>query len=195
MKNILLGFSLFLFGCASTSHSIVESSKKTAPKAAPKTISQVAQQWLECPPPNPRRPELCDKGCCNDGSNWHVSCITFVGEISREANGHVDPLILKGYSKNPPHEYGDPMLSWKLMQENGRAQTDLSKIEPGSAVFFKIPTFPRGHVAVYTGEHNAAGEPLIITTGGYKRKEMRKVSVYKIAREVNAEILGWAKLE
>jgi len=159
------------------------------------TVSQVAESWLKCPPPNPRRPELCEKACCGDGSNWHVSCITFVGEISREANGHVDPELLKGYSRNPPHEYGNPMLSWKLMRDANRARTDLDAIEPDSAVFFRIPTFPPGHVAVYTGEKNARGEPLVITTGGYKRKAMRKESIYRLAREVNAEILGWAKLK
>lgn len=108
---------------------------------------------------------------------------------------YVDPELLKGYSKNPPHEYGDPMLSWQLLKEAGRARFDLSTMAPGSAVFFKIPTFPPGHVAIYTGEKNKLGEPLIITTGGYKRKELRKESIFKIAKEVNAEILGWAKIE
>jgi hypothetical protein len=193
MKKYIFGFIFLCLSIRCASAPAV-SSHSEGPLSQ-KTVSQVAQEWMDCPPPNPRRPSLCKEACCGDGSNWFVSCITFVGEISRAANGHVDPEILSGYSKNPPHEYGDPMLTWKLMVAKGRGHSDLSSIEPGSAVFFKIPTFPRGHIAIYTGEKNDKGEPLIITTGGFKRKEIRKESAYKIAREVNAEILGWAKIK
>ena len=187
MKITLFLNIIFIFlGCAIPPSQVLTTQK---------SVSQIAQEWLDCPPPNPRRPSLCEKACCGNGSNWHMSCITFVGEVSKQAKGHVDPLIFKGYSKNPPHEFGNPMLSWQLMQESGRAHFDLENIEPNSAVFFKIPTFPRGHVAIYTGEKNNSGEPLIITTGGYQRKEMRKESALNFAREVNGEILGWAKLE
>jgi hypothetical protein len=64
----------------------------------------------------------------------------------------------------------------------------------GSAIFYKIPTFPAGHVAIATGEKDADGEYLVITSGGYRRKDMRKEKISEEVRAVNAQILGWAKI-
>ena len=115
-----------------------------------------------------------------------MSCITFVGETTHEAYGAVDPELQKGYSKNPPFEYGNPMLAWEAMRDSGRARTDFENIEPGSAIFFSIPTFPRGHIAIYTGDKDANGIPLIVTTGGYKNKILRKEPMTKTAADVSA---------
>lgn len=158
-------------------------------------VAAMAERWLECPPPNPRRPDLCRLACCGNGSNWYVSCITFVGEVGREALGHVDPDLLKGYSQHPGETYGSPMKAWEALNKSGRAQTDLSRIEPGSAIFYSIPTFPPGHVAIATGERDSDGEFLVITTGGFRRKDMRKEKISEEVRAVNAKILGWAKIE
>ncbi|WP_413289058.1 hypothetical protein [Bdellovibrio sp. HCB337] len=186
----LVAFLIVLAFTAACSHTGVTANTVVQNK----TPSLVAESWLKCPPPNPRRPQLCQEGCCGDGSNWFMSCITFVGETTHEAYGKVDPELMQGYSKNPPYEYGNPMLAWAAMQKVGRARTDFENIEAGSAVFFSIPTFPRGHIAIYTGEKDANGTPLIITTGGYKDKTLRKEPMTKTASDVNAQILGWAKL-
>jgi hypothetical protein len=188
MKKILILIAMMslLASCSSLSPKPVTTVNKT--------VSEVAEQWLRCPPPNPRRPDLCKKACCGNGSNWFVSCITFVGEISREALGHVDPDLLKGYSKHPGKTYGSPMKAWQALVASGRARYDLSKIEEGSAIFYKIPTFPAGHVAIATGEKDADGEYLVITSGGYRRKDMRKEKISEEVRAVSAQILGWAKI-
>lgn len=70
----------------------------------------------------------------------------------------------------------------------------MDHIEGGSAVFFSIPGFAPGHVAIFTGEKDSSGVPLIITTGGNRDKPMRKETVDKYASDHNAKILGWAKL-
>jgi hypothetical protein len=188
MKKFIFPLLVVLnFGCTSTPATRDSVVKK-------KTPSQVAEGWLECPPPNPRRPKLCSKECCGDGSNWFMSCITFVGETTHTAYGAVDPDLLKGYSKNPPYEFGNPMLAWKAMQTSGRARVDFDNIEPGSAVFFSIPAFPRGHIAIYTGQKDESGVPLVVTTGGYKNKVLRKEPMTKTAADAKAKILGWSKL-
>lgn len=162
--------------------------------AASDPVAALSEQWLRCPPPNPRRPDLCTKACCGDGRNWYVSCITFVGEVGRAALGHLDPELAQGYSINPGVTYGSPMRAWEAMKKAGRARTDLGAIEPGSAVFYSIPTFAPGHVAIATGERDADGEPLVITTGGYRRKDLRKEKISEETRAVRARILGWAKI-
>ncbi len=114
--------------------------------------------------------------------------------MTREAKGVVDAELLRGYSANPPYEFGSAVKAWKAMQAAGRARTDFAGIEPGSAVFFDIPGFPPGHIAIYAGEKDSAGNPLLITTGGKANKRLRKESMVQTAREWRAKILGWVKL-
>jgi len=135
---------------------------------------------------------------------WDYWCAGFVGQVAQAANGAPDPQFVKAApsldvppnvrpynpSINTPENTG-AKVAFHLMEAAGRVHTDWDDLPPGAAVFWTTGTY--GHVAIFTGEFDQYGNPLIITTGWPSRPGTR----LRTLKDLNADLgapAGWVAL-
>jgi len=101
-----------------------------------------------------------------DGSHWDMLCLGFVATMA----GRKDP----GLSAKTAKE------SLEKMRKQGRLRTDWDNMPPGACIYWEGG--PCGHIAIYTGEKNEKGEPIVLTSGWPGFSGLRKVPLSEIQR-------------
>lgn len=154
--------------------------------------SKIAYKWFLCPPKNPFNPsDSCTTECCS-GSNWDLTCISFVKSVALKAKGIDDPDLLAG-SRRDGQPYGSAVKAFDSMIASGRAHFDLN-IPKDAAVFFSVDDFSPGHIAVSAGLRDSSNIPLIVSTGSPLHTGIRLEPLSKLAAQKNWHYLGWAAL-
>ena len=118
-----------------------------APPAATSPIVTVALDYISHPHRNPN----------NGTTDWDNWCLGFVSQVNREAHGgRGDPQLAQYSAKN----------AYFAMVDANRLSRDLSNIPAGAAIYWPNASF-YGHIAIYSGNKSASGDPLIITSTGW----------------------------
>lgn len=136
---------------------------------------------------------------------WDYWCAGFVGQVIQAAYGTPDPIFVAAApSLNVPPEvrHFDPIrdtpdkigakVAFSMMQKVGRVRTDWENMPAGSAVFW-TGHLRFGHVAIYTGDRDSIGAPLIITTGWHERPGTRLRTLSELNADLGAPA-GWVAL-
>jgi hypothetical protein len=105
-----------------------------------------------------------------DGSQWDMWCLGFVNNMAERK----DSALLSPSAKE----------SLQKIKEQGRLRTDWDSMSPGSYVYWGGGQY--GHIAIYTGERNEKGEPIILTTGWNGFNGLRKVSLSELQGRLGA---------
>ena len=159
---------------------------------ASQSVADQALSWMKCPPKNPFIHDRCTTQCCS-GSNWDLTCIGFVEQVSLRANGKVDPQLIVGFPK-VGQIYGNVTEAFRAMEKAGRAHYDLNP-SPGAAVFFAIAGFSPGHIVISSGLIGPDGGPLMVTTGAPSWKTgIHLESLQEMKSRAYWKYLGWAEL-
>jgi hypothetical protein len=105
-----------------------------------------------------------------DGSQWDMWCLGFVNNMAERK----DSALLAPSAKE----------SLQKIKEQGRLRKDWENMPPGSYVYWSGGQY--GHIAIYTGERNEKGEPIILTTGWDGFNGLRKVPLSELQRRLGA---------
>lgn len=114
-----------------------------------------------------------------DGSQWDMWCLGFVNNMAE----YKDSALRAPSAKE----------SLQIIKEQGRLRTDWDNMPPGSYLYWGNGQY--GHIAIYTGERNEKGEPMIITTGWNGFNGLHKVPLSELQRRLgNPEGFATPKL-
>jgi hypothetical protein len=105
-----------------------------------------------------------------DGSQWDMWCLGFVNNMAERK----DSALLSPSAKE----------SLQKIKEQGRLRTDWDNMPPGSYVYWGGGQY--GHIAIYTGERNEKGEPIILTTGWNGFNGLHKVPLSELQGRLGA---------
>ena len=105
-----------------------------------------------------------------DGSQWDMWCLGFVNNMAERK----DAALLAPSAKE----------SLQKIKEQGRLRKDWENMPPGSYVYWGGGQY--GHIAIYTGEKNEKGEPIILTTGWNGFNGLHKVPLSELQRRLGA---------
>lgn len=157
-------------------------------------VAKKSLEWLQCPPKNPYyKEDSCQSRCCS-GSNWDLTCMGFVQSVKWAALEEEDLELQQG-NPLPGQKFGNVERAFAAMEKAGRAHYKIDEMVAGSAVFFKIDGFKPGHIAIFSGLYNQAGDPLIVSTGGPKwGSGIHLESLSKMSKRPYWHFLGWADL-
>ncbi len=114
-----------------------------------------------------------------DGSQWDMWCLGFVNNMAE----YKDSALRAPSAKE----------SLQIIKEQGRLRKDWDNMPPGSYLYWGGGQY--GHIAIYTGERNEKGEPMIITTGWNGFNGLHKVPLSELQRRLgNPEGFATPKL-
>lgn len=125
---------------------------------------------------NPQKYVNPNNGRNGNGEQWDYWCLGFVNNMSERQ----DPALQKGSAKKAYYQ----------LQREGRVKNDWENMPPGSYVLWDDGQY--GHIAIYTGERNENGEPMIITSGWNGWSGLHKVPLSEVERRMGAKADGYA---
>lgn len=117
-----------------------------------------------------------------DPSAWNGYCLAFVATAWGRKVG--DLAASTAYN------------AYKNCRRSGRPFSK-AKDPPAGAVYFSGPTAgnPAGHTWLATGERNASGEPLVLTTTGHSGLTgIQKIPLSRMLSMLGGEYLGWTAM-
>ena len=126
---------------------------------------------------NPQKYRNPGNKMTGNGEQWDLWCLGFVNEM--------------GDKKDPSLQQDSAKLAYYDLLNKGRIRTDWDQMVPGSYILWDEGEW--GHIAIYTGEKNEKGEPIVITTTGWGGVSgIHKMPLSQLIQMMGAKPDGWA---